>query len=96
MACYLNESSGVEVNKDIILKNCISQLKELGNDLEIQNRELPNDDWNLPELNPEQLQYMQERMSSGKAITFDGFSDTWIKKTDNIHLLKDIWRKENI
>ena len=76
MACYLNENSDLEVNKDAILKNCIHQLKELGNDLETKNKELPNDDWNLPVLNMEQLSYMQERMSSGKALTFDGFADT--------------------
>ena len=33
-------------------------------------------------------------MSSNKAVTFDGFCDTWIKNTKRLDLLSDLWKKQ--
>jgi hypothetical protein len=34
---------------------------------------------------------MKNRMSFNKAITFDGFTDCWFKKTKRTELLNDWW-----
>jgi hypothetical protein len=35
-------------------------------------------------------------ISWGKGITLDGFSDTWMKKTERSDLLADLWNKKAI
>jgi len=35
-------------------------------------------------------------MSTNKAITFDGFSDKWIKNLEQTQLINDVWNKKNL
>ncbi|CAD8206373.1 unnamed protein product [Paramecium octaurelia] len=46
---------------------------------------------NLPPMSNEEIQKLQKLMSKDKAITIDGISDTFIRKTKNLNILKDLW-----
>ena len=35
-------------------------------------------------------------MSKNKGITFDGYSDTWIKENKNLNIINDIWNHHNM
>jgi hypothetical protein len=39
---------------------------------------------------------MQQQMSTGKAVTFDGFSDKWFHHTKQVDLLTDWWNPQCI
>ena len=35
-------------------------------------------------------------MSKDTGITFDGFSDKWIKETQNLSIINDLWNNHNM
>lgn len=56
----------------------------------IKFKDLPD----LPPLNFEDTKFLQRICSSGKAMGADGFSDQWIRSTDRIDLLCNLWNNE--
>lgn len=50
----------------------------------------------LPPLSQQQVQAEQWFCSSGKGLTADGFSDTWLRSTQRWELLADLWNPQAI
>jgi hypothetical protein len=47
----------------------------------------------LPPLRYKDLLNLQEKISSGKGITFEYFSDTWFRETTHIDLIGNLWSR---
>ena len=91
MNSFLDEAQdAIVTDPERISISCLNQLQKISY---IQNpahigQEFPN----LPELSEAQLIDTQRFLSSNRALTKDGFSDAWIRRTQNTALISNLWR----
>ena len=89
MSCVELENGDLETNSDNILESCLEELTLIQNKAEycpIRPKDLPP----IPEV---QAERMQDHFSSGKGITFDLISDSFLKITKNIQIFCDLWTR---
>ena len=72
-------------------------MKKISNDG--PNREEPTNYPTLPPLDLKEVEWIQSKMSRGKGLTYDGWSDNFLKKVDLAtkgHLIKDLWNPSSM
>jgi hypothetical protein len=73
-----------------ILNSCLNELDKIQTRVEYKPI-LPKAD--LLPLGYEDLLNLQDKISSGKGITFECFSDTWFRETKRIDLIGNLWNR---
>ena len=95
MNSFLDEAQdAIVTDPERISISCLNQLQKISNSQNPAHvdQEFPN----LPELNEAQVRDTQRFLSSNRALTEDGFSDAWIRRTQNTALISNLWRKDTI
>ena len=94
MNSFLDEAQdAIVTDPERISISCLNQLQKISNSQNPAHvdQEFPN----LPELNEAQVRDTQRFLSSNRALTEDGFSDAWIRRTQNTALISNLWRNYN-
>ncbi len=94
MQCYMDEQEEMVAGSEEVLHSCLQVLcKTSGRDTSDKSQTaFPN----LPPLSEQQVRYIQYAASYNKALTLDGWSDAWIKKTERWDLLANLWNQESM
>ncbi|KAL4485087.1 hypothetical protein ABPG72_014607 [Tetrahymena utriculariae] len=98
MKCFLNEHGLIISDNDLVMENCYKTLQNISKALISEEIRLLNEK-SFPSLEPansEELAYLQSKISYEKGITYDGFTDEWIKRLKNQELLKDLWSQSSM
>ncbi|KAM3128064.1 hypothetical protein pb186bvf_019827 [Paramecium bursaria] len=88
---FIDDDQNVCVGADVE-RNCLQVLAQISRREEFCPKQLPS----LPSLTEKQVNSIQEMMSKGKAIYWDGISDYFIKETKNWRLLNDLWNNSTL
>ncbi|KAM3130714.1 hypothetical protein pb186bvf_017128 [Paramecium bursaria] len=88
---FIDDNQNVCVGADVE-RNCLQVLAQISRREEFCPKQLPS----LPSLTEKQVRSIQEVMSKGKAIQWDGISDYFIKETKNWRLLSDLWNNSTL
>ena len=91
MICYLDDNDELHTGQENVNENCLRVLEEISGSA-IGIAPLPEHFPSLPPLSDEQVERLQRICKSNKALSFDGFSDTWLKHTKNLDLIQMICR----
>ncbi len=78
--------------QEAVLEKCLKKISGEATPRDVKDLMFPT----LPPLTQQQVQLEQRYCSYGKGLTADGFSDTWLKKTQCWELLADLWHPQAI
>ena len=96
MKCFLEEESGdIHIGSECVLENCLNVIGKISSKFvlgDIDYTPCPN----LPPISSIDIAVMRRHLSRNKAITFDGFTDSWFIKTERLDLLRDLWRADRL
>jgi hypothetical protein len=93
MNCIKLSDNQLIVGHDEVLKSCLNELDKIQTRAEYKPILLEVD---LPPLRYEDVLTLQEKISSGKGITFEYFSDTWFRETKRIDLIENLWNRSTL
>ena len=95
MNCYLSDDDQLHVGQDHVILNCLLHLQDIsgiGPETQVRDIHFPT----LAPLSRLQVTELQAYCSQKKGLTFDGFSDVWLKNTWRFDLLADLWNQTSI
>jgi len=96
MNCFLTaDTDELIVGQEAVLENCLHTLQKISGEAEasdIKDLQFPT----LPPLTQQQVQQEQRYCPYNRGLTPDGFSDTWLKKTQCWALIADLWNLKEI
>jgi len=88
MTCIKSQDNTLIVDREEVLESCLNELNK------IQTKGQYNPITPIKDLAPikdDMIEYLQSKISSGKGITFDYFSDTWFHTTKRTDLINNLW-----
>ncbi len=90
MNCFLTaDTDELIVGQEAVLENCLHTLQKISGEAEtsdVKDLHFPT----LPPLTQQQVQQEQRYCPFNRGLTPDGFSDTWLKKTQCWALIADL------
>ncbi len=95
MNFYLSDDDQLCVGQDHVILNCLKHLQDIsgiGPETQVRDTDFPT----LAPLSRLQVTELQAYCSQRKGLTFDGFSDIWVKNTWHFELLSDLWNQTSI
>lgn len=91
MNCFLDEElDRLVVGQQNIMENCLRQLGKIGGIRDYMPPSITQAP-GLPPLGPSEIARIQNSMTENKALSWDGFSDNFLRRTNQWHLLSDLW-----
>jgi hypothetical protein len=94
MNCFL-EGEELFAGHESVIENCLKVLGEISGELDpvpLSEMDFPD----LPTLSKEEIKKIQYSLNTNRALTFDGFSDHWLRNTKKRKLIGDLWNRRTI
>ena len=95
MNCFL-EGEELFAGHESVIENCLKVLGEISGELEpvpLSEMDFPD----LPSLFKKDIkERIQHSLKTNRALTFDGFSDHWLRNTKRRKMIGDLWNRRTI